>query len=514
MVVNMDNELLLYRRQFILSSDGIDGFPHWQTGLVADRYHLAVHPELGLYQLKTGDAELTLLGFIIDPERPDLGDEELLGDLLDKAVDRDALFRATDSFSGRWIIFYYNGVDLIAFHDPCGLRSLYFTNPRTAPFMCASQPGLISSKLGLSYSEEARSDYLETRAYRELTEYWLPGGATLYEEMVHLRANHYVDIEARTQHRYWPWAKIEPLAYEDGVVRISEMLENSLIAASKRFPLALPLTAGYDTRLLLAASRKLRDEMFYYTLAYWHWDDTSADVAVPHKLVTSLGLEHHILDCHAPMTEEYKRIYHTNVELAHPVWGDIAYGMQDQYPQERVAVKGSCSEISRCHHYKYEYPDVIDGRRLTMFAKMQGSPFVERHMGRWLEQSWDIAKQNRVEILDLFYWEHRMGSWQPMSQLEWDIVQEEFTPFASRKMHTLLMGVDDRHRKPPSYRLYRDMMLRLWPEVLNEPINPKPFWAKMRKEYPRLLRATPVFQYGRKLYSQLFKRSGNHDLPH
>jgi len=68
------------------------------------------------------------------------------------------------------------------------------------------------------------------------------------------------------------------------------------------------------------------------------------------------------------------------------------------------------------------------------------------------------------------------------------------------------MGVDDRYRKPPKYQFYRDMMTRLWPEVLNEPINPKPLKGKMKKEYPHLLRATPIFQSVRGLYKKLLGR--------
>ena len=499
----MDQNLLRYRRQFVLSTEQIEVFPDWQTGTVAGRYPIAVHPELNFLQLSEGRVELTLLGYLIDPHHIEWEDADILGWLLSQAKDLESLLKATYSLSGRWLIFFDNGDHLVAFHDPCGLRSLYYTNDRVEPFMCASQPGLIASALGLEYSEEAKRDYLETRAYTELLEYWLPGGATLYDEIVQLMANHYLDILTRRQHRYWPWAPIQPVEYERAVDQGAMLMENLVMAASRRFQLALPVTSGYDTRLLVAATRSIRSQVYYYTLAIYDWDRNSADVAVPHRLITSLGMEHHILDCHAPMDEDFKRTYMGNVDLAHPAWGDIAFGIHAEYPQDRVAVKGSCSEISRCHHYKYQYPDVINGERLTMFAKMQGSPFAVKHFSRWYEESLPVARQNNVDILDLFYWEHRMGSWQPMSQLEWDIVQEEFTPFACREYHSVLMGVDNRHRRPPGYRMYRDMMQRLWPEVLNEPINPKPFWGKIKKEYPRLIQGTPAYQFSRRLYKRL-----------
>jgi hypothetical protein len=36
-----------------------------------------------------------------------------------------------------------------------------------------------------------------------------------------------------------------------------------------------------------------------------------------------------------------------------------------------------------------------------------------------------------------------------------------------------LLSVDERYRRKPDYRLFRDLILRLWPEVLSEPINPQ-----------------------------------------
>ncbi len=481
-------------------------FPGWQNGIVGGRYHLCVHPELNFIQQRSGTTEMTLLGFIIDPHNPEMGDEDILACILREAGERETLFRATYGYSGRWIIFYDDGANLTAFHDPCGLRSLYYTNTRLEPFMCASQPGLIASTLGLRYSDDAQKNYLDTPAYKDLIEYWLPSGSSLYEEVEHLVPNHYLDIETRVQTRFWPWEKLEPVDYQQAVSQCSQLLENMILAASNRYPLAVTVTAGYDTRIILAATREISTKAFYYSLIYYQMDHNSPDIAIPQKLLRSLGLEHNIIDCRSQMDDEFKRLYHGNVELAHPAWGDIAFGMRSSYPQDLVTIKGSCSEVARCFYHRYEYPDVIDGERLTTFAKMQGSEFAVKYFSRWLKESFPIAKQNNIDILDLFYWEHRLGSWQAMSQLEWDIVQEEFAPFACRELLVTLLGVDERYRKPPDYRLYRDVMRHLWPEVLDEPINPKPFLAKMKKGYPQLLRATPVYQFGRKLYRRLFKR--------
>ena len=83
-----------------------------------------------------------------------------------------------------------------------------------------------------------------------------------------------------------------------------------------------------------------------------------------------------------------------------------------------------------------------------------------------------VARDYGFKILDLFCWEQRMGNWQAMSQTEWDIVQEVFTPFNCRELLTTLLAVDLKFRKEPNYRLYREIINTLWNDVLSEPINP------------------------------------------
>ena len=77
-----------------------------------------------------------------------------------------------------------------------------------------------------------------------------------------------------------------------------------------------------------------------------------------------------------------------------------------------------------------------------------------------------------VNILDLFYWEHRMGSWQAQSQLKWDIAQESFTPFNHRKLIEIMLSVDSKFRQEPEYIFFKKIIQNLWPVLLKEPINP------------------------------------------
>jgi acetyltransferase-like isoleucine patch superfamily enzyme len=59
-----------------------------------------------------------------------------------------------------------------------------------------------------------------------------------------------------------------------------------------------------------------------------------------------------------------------------------------------------------------------------------------------------------------------------MAQLEWDIVQEVFCPFNCRSLLIDLLSTDRIYRDHDEPKVYREIITRLWPEVLSEPINP------------------------------------------
>jgi hypothetical protein len=100
-------------------------------------------------------------------------------------------------------------------------------------------------------------------------------------------------------------------------------------------------------------------------------------------------------------------------------------------------------------------------------------PFVQADLEKWLKDATAVSERTGVDVLDLFYWEHRMGGWQAQSQLEWDIVQEAYTPFNHRRLLETMLAVPSQLRCLPDVVLYKEMCRAMWPQVLDAPINPE-----------------------------------------
>ncbi|MGH7380663.1 MAG: hypothetical protein ACREKR_00335 [Candidatus Methylomirabilales bacterium] len=418
---------------------------------------------------------ITLLGYILDPRKPEAHDSEIMQRLIGQlsTCDRlDSFFKCTYDLGGRWILIVDDGSEIILFNDPMGLRQVFFTKVYlTKDVWCASQPGIIAEVLKLDMDADAVTQYMNSDVYKNWDEYLWPGASTPYKEISHLLPNHYLRLATGICYRYWPDRMLETLSLEEAVDKNSQMLKGLMRSASNRFELGLAITAGWDTRLILASSKEISDRMYYFTIS-WKYP---ADPRIARKLLSKFGLRHTTIEYGVCMDDEFRRIYKRNVTTAHDLWGDMAQALYDVYPQDRVCVKGNAAEITRVR-FRIRNGEEITARTLARFTTFQFSddmannPFVVKSWDNWLSQLGEIYN---VHLLDLFYWEHWAGNFAAMTQSEWDIVQEVFTPYNCRQLLMNMLGVDEKYRDHDEPILYKELICKLWPEVLDEPVNPR-----------------------------------------
>lgn len=479
--IHMKYHNLLFRRQFLLTPNRCNSLSHWQHQSLG-QLHLYAHPdiELSVFGTAHGTVNMALIGYMIHPDSPKRSNIQILNDIATSTNTIEGISEYLRSLAGRFVLILSTPEDTFAFHDPCGLRTLYYTEYEGRVHF-GSQPLIFEHIMPVEAGNRFLS-YGESEYKKNHLEHWIPSGCSLYERIHHLVPNHYLRFSTRTQTRYWPNRNIQRRLLDDAVHEASLLLEKLIQAGNARYKLAFPLTAGWDTRTLLSACRSIAPNVFFYTLQYRRLQLESSDIRIPRKILQSLGYHHHVLDCRKSPDAEFADIYERNTPMAHlDDWGRIAYGMMEIYPSDRLCLKGNCSEICRCFYYKSgKHPPIVSSDQIIQLEKgWELLPFVRDRLSDWYKDGYPVAVDSGVDILDLFYWEHRMGSWQAQSQQEWDIVQETFSPFNHRGLLEIMLGVPPQYRCAPDYALYRKMQEALWPEVLVQPINP-PETAKAR----------------------------------
>lgn len=475
---------LLFRRQFLLTQENCEHLAHWQC-ICFSTFYLYAHPDIELTTIKNENSNLNivLLGYMIDPSNPTLSNTDILNKIpkLLQSIDRitDYLY----NIAGRFVLIINNAIDTYIFHDPCGLRSVYYSKQNNK-INIGSQPHIFKYVIPLTPSKQSTT-YNDSKYKASTLEHWVPSGCSLYENIHHLLPNHYLKLSSCEPIRYWPNKKLISRKANDVAEEASTLLKNLLMAANNRFPLALSLTAGFDSRILLSACKNIANSIYFYTLQYRNLTLKSPDIKIPQILLNRLGFAHSVIDCRIVPEPDFIQIYKENVSLAHDNdWGHIAYGMLNSYDSSKVAIKGNVSEICRCFYYKNgRHPLIKSPTQLLKYERMwEQIPFIREQISNWFKETKSVIETTGINLLDLFYWEHRMGSWQAQSQLEWDIIQEAYTPFNHRGLLEILLSTSTRYRCAPDYLLYKKICKILWPEVLKEPINPQFFIKKWLKD--------------------------------
>jgi hypothetical protein len=478
---------LRYRRQFVLGPRCARSFLDVPELDVAPGLVAQVHPELGVHRVETQGLRLTLLGYAIDPEAPDRDDHDILQVVGQRAASVRDVPEAMLGLTGRWVLIADDGTDLILLNDPCGLREVFYTRPEFGETWCASQASRIADELDLETSPQAAS-FMDSTYFRRHHEPWWPGGTTQWAELHRLQPNHYLDLNTRRMHRFWPNATRPDLEPDEAAHIGAAMLRRIVHAGARRFDLALPLTAGMDSRSLLAATRGLNG-VWHYTALHAGLHGDSPDIHTARQLLSQVGRVHHVIKCPRRMSSEFAEIYCQNTTPAHESAGAIAEGLFHQYSQQRVSMSGHCSEIAR-DTFGISHTPSPDGAALAMLMGMQDNPYAIEQFGRWLEDAGPVAERYGHRVWDLFFWEQEYGTWAANGQAQWDLVHERFTPFNHRALLTVLLAVDPSHRQGPDYPLYEMIIGILWPELLREPFNspPRSFDARVRNFARRMFR--------------------------
>ncbi len=464
------SQALLYRYQFFFGKSEFSS-EEFVIHSMPEDYRLSTHPELSVTQVSANGFQATLLGFILDPDRPEHGNEEILARISESATSVQQWIESTEPLGGRWLIFLYHRDSAVVFNDPEGMRTAFYQIDADGNVWLGSQPGLFQKEFCLAFSGEG-SRYMNSESFQEKLETWWPGNATPFAEVKHLQPNHLFDLKAKRVVRYWPTKLLKKVSLEEGVRIAAETMKGTMASAHQRFPLAMSLSSGLDSRMIFAACRDFADDLFIFSMMYRHLTQESDDVRVPSEMTHALNLPHNIIDAHLPMTPEFADIYSRNAIGTKDDWGTMVQARLQHVPQERVILKGTGSEVIRCRYWPLGiYPYRVTLRDLVQLANLGKDPLVINSFHDWMEEALP-TEHSRYKFLDLFSWENEVGNWYALGQVVNDLSHQDFAPISNRRLINAMLGVAPKYRSYPDHIMERRIAAYLWPELAKFPYTP------------------------------------------
>jgi len=458
-------ENLKYRRQFLVTNEAVDELKDWQHQIIKN-VHLYAHPDLEITRKGWSGIEVILIGYIFDPVHPEKNNDAIVTDIVSKIKSFEDLINIIKPLPGSYAIIYKDENDFIIFHDPLGIREIYYCT-KNINVICGSQPNLINEyskpQLGITRDENIIHFYNYDMKFVRTGRLWV-GDETYFNGIKHLLPNHCLDLLSLKSERYWPNRRLEKIDMEMAVKGASEYLKGIVKAVTLRYKVMMAITAGNDSRSLLAASKEVSDKIYYFINKEADLNDKSADITIPKKIFAKLNIPFHVHNVEVQVDEEFRKIFRTNVFGATDRILPTIYNIYYKNHQDKVNLLG-VGEMGRDYYGKA--PRNLDGYYLARCLNYKRSKYATAQCEKWLQEVQGSAKKFNVDIMKLLLWEMLLGKWGANANSESDIAIEEFDPYDSRYIYEILLSVDQ-----SQHGLFEQMIKMMWPELLEFPINP------------------------------------------
>ena len=455
-------KIKLGKNQYLLSErDDITGY---RCKIHIDQYYMYLGDACNYYEYKS---KIYVVGYAVDVEKPHYTIEEMCAELDNKVAQGLIGPESTRDWNGRWIILVLTEQGIAAWGDCCGLKQLFY-DVGEGIFCIASQARYIAQIYG--YEEDPVAEAYIKQAEEMDKEYSWPLYKTAYADVKRLLPNHYI-LDGRVSRASLNKEKGSPQ-------RAARLIANSLSAASKIAPLAVTLTAGWDSRLVLSGCTNI-DNYSAVTLKYDWMDLGHQDIRTAEALAKKKKIEYRLIEC-GNVSNEFRTRYMKHSEYGHEYWIQMAQAVIDGGFSRSFWVKGSCNEIIR-NSFGVLYNWQVNAKVLCKLFKLPYVPYVIEALNDWLPEAKKYCKANQISVLDLFYWEHRMGSWLAECLNEADISGEMFSPFNSRVYIENGVSAKKRERISPDYKFFKEILKNNGLKTEGLPVNAGRYTSKLSK---------------------------------
>jgi hypothetical protein len=464
------DEPRLHRRQFILGPEQVLAAEGWISEEIGPSLCLSRCPELPTVSVtdKRGVTWL-LLGFALqsDPDAPTPLDQLAENE-------KSAPLEIYGSWSGRWILITGSEVHL----DAGGLIGCFYRTIQhgsTTELWASSSPALVATIPG-----RQRSRYVGPKLHPGKGMDWYPLPRSGLDGVNKLLPTQVLSLAPATDRRVLPRPALasvqQPATYKAALDALQRSLVTSLSHLREGSgDVWLPLTAGFDSRLILAAARQADLSITTFTQHYPLME--RGDLELPPLLASELGYEHRHL--RPRRFSRTRRALFDAQTAGHCVDGDrrfFAHGQWEMIPEPAVILRGGVFELGRCYfHRKFPEPVARDPAELiaTRFHFGEFHPTSSTHrsgISEWIE--WTArTSQPGLDWRDRLYLEQRIAGWVSSIEQALDLTSYERAYIANS--HTYMATV---LALPEAARLnsqhHIDLIARMAPRLLRFPFNP------------------------------------------
>lgn len=384
----------------------------------------------------------------------------------------DHFFDVLNNYSGRHAVIFGNFSDYRVVNDATGMRAIFYS----------VEGGVVASHAQLVEKTHDGGASRSDLPFR----YGYPGNRTPYSRVRILTPNTEYRMNQNCVSRFWPVLPPAPKTSEEAAVYLLNAATVAFREMSSGRNVRLTLTAGLDSRALLAIA--LHSGVHFHTYTYGNDSSSKVDRQVAASLAAKYALDHTVISHPIEDSVLEERLRESHYAFHHAQW----VGALREYftSHTDIAVIGNLLEIGRSNYLparaKGVTPPLTANAMVGLHHRKFGSTVFKliREYGQdrfrrdareafqgFIEDSEYEQVSGVLDPFDQFYWEHRMATWQGVAMGERDFYAEPFVPFNARSIFTHMLGVpvDERQRDVT----VQQMINLVDPTLLDIPINPR-----------------------------------------
>jgi hypothetical protein len=410
-----------------------------------------------------------------------------------KAIGAD--FAVTDeALFVRRVLHGLHGMFLAVTEGPLG-RHLHLDFGGSIPAMWCEETGVVGASADQLLDDAAyRKRFLADRYERLVAREghgWITGTLTAHRGVHRLMPGHALDLSTLMARRVWPLAGELgfDLGLDDAAERAGTAIRGLVEAAAREHRTAITMTAGFDSRILMAAARNVRDRIGFVTFGQ-PGEGLDQDMAA--KMAAALGLTHALIPIRDAAAEDQARwdrlVGHCMREVnrrIHPTLAEVPYDF---------ILTGMYGEIGRARLYRQDIETINDRPATAEFVlsrlTLPLDPEQVADVAKWVD---GLSWMPRSMVLDMAFNELKFGSWAVGQSPAQKAIRFSMMPFAQAEVQAAFL------RTPPAVKgteaLFTRMAERLWPEAMAFPVNRYGDWRDRFGRFAKLTKRESVVRY-------------------
>lgn len=467
----------VYPNGFIFSDKikKMDKVPqHFTSKCILNNYTY-IYDELSHYRIYEHDNQFIIihgLFIYLDLDRGNLTEKSCEILMEQYFRDKNEFLESLNFCGGRFTIIIGTKNNFEVYTDASAMRTVYVE----------VEKNIVTSHINLLQDVYNLSDQIKENLPLAFTRLW---DTTAYKNVKSINPNFYYTTKLNNTVRYYPFKENKYIGMDfDEKLRIFEFLwKEQLKYFKKQYESVIfSITGGADSRVSLALAKNYINDFQFFTYAPTtrvsghssHFlKSLSKDKEIVDQMLDVIPLKHNYLlfqEDKRTLTDEEVSILNKNSPYSH---GRFLLPHYNYYfpKNSTLHIRGNLFEIGRAYfigknsnNNRSDVYKIVYQSMKKHFTDKTDDNFIKEEINKFIERFNYDENNFNYHVLDLYYWEIRMGRWMAEVLNETDFCFETLLPFNMKEIMDISLSFSIPQRK--NNYLFNELINRNYP-ILN-----------------------------------------------